>query len=174
MDWPPENQKPTADFTVSCAFLDCFFDGGASHDADGNIASYNWNFGDGSTGSGERAYRVYTGPGSYTVQLTVADNEGATASKSQTIAVVEEPLPGFNLTATGRKARGGLQKVDLGWTGAESDNVDVYRNGAWIVTTLNAGFFTDNIDLRGHGTYTYQVCEERTSTCSNETTVVFD
>jgi hypothetical protein len=42
-----------------------------------------------------------------------------------------------------------------------------------IATTANDGFYTDNIDQRGPGTYTYQVCEAGTTTCSNEATVTF-
>jgi hypothetical protein len=51
--------------------------------------------------------------------------------------------------------------------------VDVYRNGALITTTANDGFFTDNINLRGGGSYTYQVCEAGTTTCSNEASITF-
>ena len=172
-DFPPENQSPIADFSASCEFLECAFDATASYDPDGGIASYAWNFGDGNTGSGQSLLHAYGAPGTYTVYLTVADHEGATAIKGKTVSVVEEPAPGFNLAATGRKARG-LQKADLAWTGADSSNVDVYRNGARIVTTPNDGFHTDNIDLRGPGTYVYQVCEEKASICSNESTVIFE
>jgi hypothetical protein len=41
------NRLPTAAFTSSCTALACAFDGGASADADGSIASYAWQFGDG-------------------------------------------------------------------------------------------------------------------------------
>jgi hypothetical protein len=67
----------------------------------------------------------------------------------------------------------GRQTVDLSWTGATSSNVDVYRNGVLIVTTLNDGFYTDSVGGRGHATYTYQVCNAGTQTCSNQTTVTF-
>ena len=42
--------------------------------------------------------------------------------------------------------------------------------------TSNNGSYTDNIDQRGGGSYTYQVCEPGTptlETCSNEDTVTF-
>lgn len=173
MDFPPENQKPVPDFTASCEFLNCVFDASASFDPDGSIASYAWQFGDGSTGSGVSVPHIYAASGSYTVYLTVADNEGATAMRGKTVAVAEEPAPGFNLTATGRK-RAGLQKADLTWTGATSSNVDVYRNERLLLTTPNDGFHTDNIDLRGRGTYAYRLCEQGTTTCSNDSIVVFD
>ena len=34
--------------------------------------------------------------------------------------------------------------MDLSWRGATSSNVDIYRNGVLIVTTLNDGFYTDS------------------------------
>jgi hypothetical protein len=65
------------------------------------------------------------------------------------------------------------KRADLSWNGATSSNVDIYRNGVVIATVLNDGFYTDSIDVHGPGSYTYQVCEENTATCSNEVTVQF-
>jgi hypothetical protein len=67
----------------------------------------------------------------------------------------------------------GQQTADLSWSGATSANVDIYRNGAPIVTTANDGFYTDTIGGRGHATYTYQVCNQGSQTCSNQATVTF-
>ena len=55
------------------------FDGSGSKDDDGTIASYSWNFGDGSTGSGVSTSHTYGAPGKYKAILTVTDNEGAKA-----------------------------------------------------------------------------------------------
>jgi len=63
------------------------FNGSASTDPDGSIASYAWNFGDGSTDSGSTVWHRFTLPGTYTVTLTVSDNDGAHDSISQTIVV---------------------------------------------------------------------------------------
>ena len=50
----------------------------------------------------------------------------------------------------------------------------VYRDGVLIYPTINDGSHTDNIDLRGGGSYIYQVCEAGgTSTCSVDVTVTF-
>jgi hypothetical protein len=59
------------------------------------------------------------------------------------------------------------------WSGATSNRVDIYRNGALIVTTRNDGFYTDRIGGHGPGTFTYQVCNAGTGTCSNQETVTF-
>lgn len=53
------------------------FDGSASYDPDGTIASYAWTFGDTGTGSGATPTHTYTAEGNYTVTLTVTDNLGA-------------------------------------------------------------------------------------------------
>jgi len=67
----------------------------------------------------------------------------------------------------------GRHTVDLTWSGATSNNVDVYRNNAVVATTLNDGFYTDSPGGRGHATYTYKVCNQGTQTCSNQVTVTF-
>jgi PKD repeat protein len=51
--------------------------GSTSSDADGTIASYAWDFGDGATASGVQAQHTYANPGEYTVTLTVRDDKGA-------------------------------------------------------------------------------------------------
>lgn len=176
-DFPPENQAPVLDFSSSCTFLDCVFDAGASYDPDGEIVSYVWSFGDGSTASGVVVPKTYAASGTYTVYLTAADDEGATSLRSMSVSVAAEPQPpppGFNLTATGARARGGRHVGYLSWSGAASTHVDVIRNGAPITTTSNSGSYNDATGAVGRATYTYQVCEAGTSTCSNQATVVFD
>ena len=63
------------------------FDASASRDPDGSIASYAWNFGDGSQGNGSITNHSYGAPGTYDVDLTVRDNAGAAATSRQIISV---------------------------------------------------------------------------------------
>jgi PKD repeat protein len=63
------------------------FNGAASRDPDGSVVSYLWNFGDNTTASGVTAVHAYTAAGSYTVRLTVTDNDGLTNSASTTAQV---------------------------------------------------------------------------------------
>jgi nucleoid-associated protein YgaU len=51
------------------------FSGAGSTD-DGRIVSYVWDFGDGTTGSGEEVTHSYSAAGSYKVTLTVTDDSG--------------------------------------------------------------------------------------------------
>jgi len=91
------NQPPNAAFTVSPSSGQpgtwFTFNATGSNDPDGSITSYIWNFGDGGTGSGITAYNTYASPGTYTVQLTVTDNDGASDYITQYVSVqtVAEP-----------------------------------------------------------------------------------
>ena len=64
-----------------------------STDSDGNIVSTEWNFGDGATASGTSAVHTYTSAGTYTVTLTVTDDDGAIAQVSRQINVAENQVP---------------------------------------------------------------------------------
>jgi serine protease len=165
-----ENQAPTASFTSSCTDLGCSFDGSGSSDSDGSIASYAWDFGDGNTASGSTASHTYAAGGTYTVTLTVTDDDGATDSASQSVTVEEPVSDGITLSASGYKVRG-RHHADLSWDGASSTNVDIYLDGSKIDTTANDGAYTWSSNNRGGASYTFQVCEAGTSTCSDSVTV---
>ncbi len=110
--------------------------------------------------------------GGHTLKATATDNASQSTSHQISVTVDNSPSGGIMLTTSGYKIKG-LQKVDLEWSGATSTSVDVYRDGAPLITTDNDGFYTDNIDQRGGGSYTYKICEAGTDTCSNEATVTF-
>jgi PKD repeat protein len=83
---PTPNQPPAAAFTRSCSNLTCTFTS-TSSDADGSVTSTAWNFGDGGTASGGTVSHTYAAAGTYSVGLTVRDDDGATASTTQSVAV---------------------------------------------------------------------------------------
>lgn len=82
----------TASFTYSNTDENFSFDGSGSDDTNGSISQWYWNFGDGTTGSGEFATHTYTTSGTYTVHLQVTDNVGATNSMLQTITATVLPV----------------------------------------------------------------------------------
>ena len=83
------NQAPTADFSATCTLLECSFDAGDSADPDGTISAYAWNFGDGTTSTGGTAQHEYAAAGTYTVTLTVTDNDAATDQAQQSVQARE-------------------------------------------------------------------------------------
>ena len=66
-----------------------------------------------------------------------------------------------------------MNSVRLTWSGANSSNVDVYRNDVRIATTPNDGRYDDSTGDTGRAQYTYRVCEAGTGRCSNDVIVNF-
>lgn len=84
---PPVNTERTADFTTSAAGLKMTVNGSASADAEGAIASYAWDFGDGTQAAGAINTHTYVKAGTYPVTLTVTDGDGATGTLRKDVAV---------------------------------------------------------------------------------------
>ena len=59
-----------------------------STDSDGWIVSWDWDFGDGTFGTGEIVTHTYVSEGTYNVNLTVTDNDGLTDTALQAITVL--------------------------------------------------------------------------------------
>jgi len=86
------NSPPTANFTQSCVGLSCSFDASGSTDSDGTVATYSWNFGDGSgTQTGKTVQHIFPSANSYPVTLTVTDNDGAPDDQTNQVSVA--PIP---------------------------------------------------------------------------------
>jgi hypothetical protein len=64
------------------------FDTSGIYDPDGEIVSYQWDFGDGTTAEGENPVHTYPFPGTYTVTLTVIDDAGMTVTFSKVVNIV--------------------------------------------------------------------------------------
>jgi PKD repeat protein len=164
------NIPPIADFLFTTSELTAYFTD-QSTDPDGSVVAWNWDFGDGSTSTAQNPSHTYAAAGTYSVILTVTDDDAATGYISQNVAVSSTS---GEITLTATNYYKGFQRVDLEWSGATSANVDVYRNDARLVTTPNDGYYTDNLKTRNFsGLITYQVCEEGTTNCSDEVTVGF-
>ncbi|MGK2875867.1 MAG: PKD domain-containing protein [Nocardioides sp.] len=89
------NKLPQATFASSCTELQCSFSSTGSSDPDGTIASYHWSFGDGQTGSGANPAHTYTAGGTYSVTLTVTDNEGGQGTYTATVTLNAAPVADF-------------------------------------------------------------------------------
>jgi len=146
------------------------FNGSGSTDADGSIATYAWNFGDTSSSSNTSAdinpTHAYASAGSYTVTLTVTDNQGASHSDTALVTVspkvptttLVDACATQNAVTSGRLENGiavCLGNASTMWfsipevnnhqtisitTGHGQGNLDIiYKNGGWPSTNSNDG-----------------------------------
>jgi len=85
------NTAPVASFTIAPDSAGpgeiVRFDASDSYDADGEIATVRWTFGDGRAGAGAVVEHVYAASGSYRVDLLVTDNLGASRLSSRVLTI---------------------------------------------------------------------------------------
>lgn len=90
-----EKANFTVSDTVVCRNADVNFS--AWGNTVSNVASYNWSFGDGSTGTGSTISHAYSVSGKYTVQLIVADALGCRDTLTKPLHIeVSGPVAGFS------------------------------------------------------------------------------
>jgi PKD repeat protein len=81
---------PVSEFTFSTNYLQATFED-RSTDSDGTLASWSWDFGDGSGSTTRNPVHVYALPSSYTVNLEVMDEDGYSHTSSRQVTVFEAP-----------------------------------------------------------------------------------
>ncbi|WP_135304754.1 PKD domain-containing protein [Haloarcula amylovorans] len=170
----PTNQPPTASVSGPDSLQvgeQATFEASASDD--GSLASYEWNFGDDSTATGQSVSHAYSSPGDYTVQLTVTDDDGASTTATTTVSVSEAPDPATlqvtSLNAPSSATQGdtvtveavventgdmqGTQDVEFAFDGSVLDSKSVtLASGA----SDTISFTVDTTDV-APGTYTHTV-----------------
>lgn len=120
------NKAPTARFSYTPHAgeypLKVAFDASASSDPDGSIASYTWDFGDGSSGKGRLASHTFTTARTFEVRLTVADNKGKEDTQFHPVEVVKPnkpPVARFSYTP-----HGGEYPLEVAFDASESADPD--------------------------------------------------
>jgi len=63
-----------------------------SYDQDGIINTYDWDFGDGNTGTGTKVQHIFTTTGIFTVTLTITDDEGKSDHDSFKIEITNNKV----------------------------------------------------------------------------------
>jgi len=92
------NQAPLASFTFSPLSSEInqgiIFNAASSTDSDGQIVSYQWNFGDSATTSTISTITThsYSTEGDYLIQLTIIDNNSASSIATSTISVSTQQI----------------------------------------------------------------------------------
>lgn len=145
-DATPVNVPPVAQITpvpITILGHPTTFDGSVSSDSDGTIASYHWDFGDGTSGDGVTANHTYVSAGTYQVTLTVTDNAGAVATATATARVDAPPVARIAPVPT----------VILGETAAFDGSASSDSDGTVVIYQWNFG---DNASGSGsQATHTY-------------------
>lgn len=152
-DSEPTPGEPQAAFSYSVDGMTVSFSD--ESDADYEIVSYAWDFGDGSTSSEANPVHTYAAEGTYSVTLTVTDAEGQQSSTSQMVAISLADIDVDVLSAT--KLRSGTAVVQLQVSGAEGA-VDVYRDGSFV-GTFDGRRIRDRFDTTADSVV-YEVCPE--------------
>ena len=97
------------------------FDASASHDDDGGIVAYAWDFADGSTATGINARHSFRASGRYPVTLTVTDNMGLPNSSVATTTMVDVNQPPEPVIAAPAAACPGEQLTFSGGGSTDAD-----------------------------------------------------
>jgi PKD repeat protein len=120
--------KPTAHFTCSISDNKVYFTD-KSNDKDGSIKNYNWDFGDGTSSSSRNPTHTYQNSGTYTVKLTVTDDDGKTDSYSKSISIIVPNIkPNAYCSATPTR---GTIPLTVSFTGSGTDADGYISNYYW-------------------------------------------
>ncbi|RUO27030.1 peptidase S8 [Aliidiomarina minuta] len=145
---------PAADFSYSVDGMTVNFTD--ESEADSDIMSYEWDFGDGASSTNQNPQHTYAEEGTYSVTLTVTDEEELSDSvtKSVTIALSDIDVS----VLSGVKLRTGSAIVQLRWSGAEGA-VDIYRDGEFVETVSGMERYRDRFETDQDDVH-YEVCPE--------------
>ncbi len=134
------NRAPAARLTFTAtdpATRTLSFSAAESYDLDEDQLTYHWDFGDGSTGEGERAEHTYSGDQAVQVTLTVRDQLGAEGSASTTVHPANH-TPVLTLEAPTDKTYAVGDGVQL--TATAEDHEDGALTVSWDTSLLHCPY----------------------------------
>jgi PKD repeat protein len=171
------NLAPTAvagsDVTEGDGPLEVAFTGSGSTDADDEVVSYEWDFGDGGTSTAADPTHTYA-PGVWTATLTVTDSRGATST--DTIEIDVNAVPTASITSN---VTTGPAPLSVNFTGVAGDE-DGFFSISWDFgdgSTAVTNTLTPSHTYSTSGTYdaTLTVTDDRGAvTVSNVRTITVD
>lgn len=142
----PTNKPPVAEITSPYevkAGDDVPVDGYKSKDEDGTITNYSWNT-SGAIGSisGSSGTIWYPTDGTYSVGLTVTDNQGSAGYDSKSI-IVMPPYPEANITTTGTLKENRKITIDASKSTSPVHYPMVWTNTTWSLSAVSGNVNTD-------------------------------
>lgn len=139
------SSNPTASFTDIATGLSVVFSGTGTPVSPATIASWDYNWGDSTShGTTQNPTHVYTAAGTYSVVLTVTDNNGLTGSYTGSVTVVGSGGAGgaavvTKATSSGNIATGGTTNyIPIpGVTSGVSGTAPAIGDQVWIAMALD-------------------------------------
>ena len=130
------------------------------------ITTRQWNFGDGTSGSGTNVSHTYTTPGTYNVRLIITGTSGCTDTLTKPIIITVNQQPAATITSPAAQC----QSVPVTFTSnvTSADPVTYYH---WTVSNGFTGAgtsFTTTFNVAG--TYTIQLIVGTVNGCYDTTT----
>jgi microbial collagenase len=142
------------------------FSSAGSSDPDGSIASYSWSFGDGTTSNQAEPAHTYTTANTFTVSLSITDNQGLTETATTTATVIGINPPDGVLTNGVVQNISGVQDSESNFTlevPAGATNLSISINGgsgdADIFVNLGSAATQSNYQCRPYKTGNDEVCD---------------
>lgn len=131
------------------------FDGTQSLDPEGTIETYEWDFGDNTTGQGPTPTHHYNTEGIYGVTLTVTDNNGCRGTDTALIGIGNDPILidatgflGIDITIENTID---YELTNLEWTVNFTGNIFTRITNGIIPQLSNQQVYTSHIPLIGLG-----------------------
>jgi len=140
----PAGQPPTADFTYTTDGLTVNFTD-TSTDPDGTIVSWDWDFGDGNNSTLQNPSHTYATGDTYTVTLTVTDNDTLTDAIGKDVTVTEPGLEIYvyditqTITQLGKKYKSTAVVTIRDTNNSPVANATVYITWSGVVSGSNSG-----------------------------------
>ena len=134
-----------------------------SRDDDGAVVSYLWNFGDGTTSAQANPQHTYPNAGFYTVNLTIKDDDGASATRDSkvSISVPQSPACPAPLYAPGSAIPRGkvvqnggqdFRCTDAYCSSSTAEQFEPGTGSIWKLTWVSLGNCVDNTDYNQYPT----------------------
>lgn len=130
----PPTAKANANITSGYAPLTINFSSTGTFDPDADVLTYDWDFGDGNTDSGQNVSHTYTTSGEYTATLTVTDSSDASGTDTVTITIGNlEPVASISSPADGTTYSVD-DVIDFSGTGVDNEDGNLSGNSLqWSV-----------------------------------------